>query len=378
MSFYPGTLFQSALEKYARLLVDYSVSVSEGDRVAVMGPVEALPVIREVYKRALEKGAHPYIFLSDTVSREVFYRYASGEQLSFVHPVERVLFEEYNVHVSFIASPHTKPMMSVDPGRIAAKSKAIKPLRSKFLEKAARGEAKWVVAPYPTLAMAQEADMSPIDYEEFVYRALKLYEEDPVKAWRKQAEKQERIVELLDKVDELRIVGPGVDLTVKVSGRKWISDDGHNNMPGGEVFTGPVEDSVEGCIRFDYPAVYMGRAVEGVKLCFRKGVVVEYDAVRGREMLEKLLAVDEGAKRLGEIAFGLNYDIDRATKDILFDEKIGGTMHLALGQSYPETGGRNESAIHWDMVKDLKSKDSKVYADGELVYEAGKFHAWED
>ena len=171
-------------------------------------------------------------------------------------------------------------------------------------------------------------------------------------------------------------MGPGIDFTIKVGGRKWISDDGHENMPGGEVFTGPVEDSAEGCVRFDYPAVFMGRPVEGVKLCFRNGVVVEYDAVRGRDLLEKLLATDEGAKRLGELAFGLNYDIKRATKNILFDEKIGGTIHMALGQSYPETGGKNTSAIHWDIVKDMKSREAKVYADGELVYEAGYFKTW--
>ena len=376
---YPGHLFSSALEKYAKLLVDYSGRVEKGDDVLIRGDITALPLLREIYRIVLLRGAYPSLLVSDAVIGEIYFYYASPEQLEHITPIERTVFEEYDVHINIMAPDHVKPLNSIDPYKLSIKARATKEIREKFFQEAAQGRRKWTVAPYPTLAMAQEAEMSPMEYEEFVYRAVKLHYDDPIGAWREQGARQERVIrEILGKADELRVVGPGIDLTVKVGGRRWISDDGHENMPGGEVFTGPVEDGVEGCVKFDYPAPYMGRVVDGIKLCFRNGMVVEYDAVQGRDLLEKLLSLDEGARRLGEFAFGLNYDIRRVTKNILFDEKIGGTIHMALGQSYPETGGKNRSAIHWDIVKDMRSPDAKVYADGELVYIGGKFRGWED
>ncbi len=377
MASYPGALFLSALHKYASILVDYSVHVGKGEEVAIRGTVEALPLLKEIYRTILEKGAYPTLLISDDTLTEIFYKHASEDHLKHISPITRVLYEEYDVFINILSPTHTKTLVGIDPAKQALMSQTLRPLNERFFKEAAEGKKKWTVAPYPTLAMAQEAGMSPGDFEEFVYRALKLDEEDPVKAWREQSERQKRLIEeLLSKADELRFQGPGIDLTVKVGGRRWISDDGHENMPGGEVFTGPVEDSVDGCVEFDYPAVYRGVEVEGVKLCFRNGRVYEYSAVKGRDFLEKMVNLDEGSARLGELAFGLNYSITRATKEILFDEKIGGTVHMALGAGYPETGSQNKSAIHWDMIKDMKSPEARVYVDGELAYRAGRFLLW--
>lgn len=359
------------IEKYARLIVDYCVSVKKFDEVAIYGSVEAMPLIREIWREAVVRGAYPRLIINDDYLSEVFYRYAPKELLEYVSPIDKFIAEKIAVRISILSPQHSKPLVNVDPDKIRQRYKAIREIRDIFTKRDAAGDLRWVVAPYPTYAMAQEAGMSPIEFEEFVYRAVKLYESDPVKAWIEQGRWQERIANMLSKVDELRIVSENADLLAKVGGRTWINDDGRNNMPGGEVFSAPHEDGVEGFIEFEFPAVYSGVEVERVRLVFRRGEVVEANALKGAEFLRKMLEVDEGARRVGEIAFGLNYDINRFTKEILFDEKIGGTMHMALGSAYLKTGGRNMSSIHWDMVKDMRR--GRVYADKDLIYENGKF-----
>ncbi len=372
---YPTARFISSLDRYAKLLVDYSIGVEKGMEVLVSSETTAAPLVREIYRQVLRSGAYPTPLLRDELLSEIFYLEANENQLRHVTPLLRTLYEEYDASISILSTIHTKPLIGIDPSKIAVARQAIAPLFQEFLEKAARGEKKWTIAPYPTLAMSQEASMRPLEFEEFVYKAVKLHYEDPVAAWMDQARRQEKVVnDILSKADELRFEGPGISLTVKVSGRKWISDDGHENMPGGEVFTGPHEDGVDGCVEFDMPQVYSGIEVEGVRLCFRNGVLSEYSATKGGDFLERMVNLDDGAKRLGELAFGLNYDVQRQTKEILFDEKIGGTIHMALGNGYPETGSTNRSAIHWDMVKSMWN--ARVYADGDLVYENGYFINW--
>jgi aminopeptidase len=359
------------LDKYARLLVEYCTEVRKLDEVLISASIEAMPLVRELWREIVSRGAYPRLVIADDVLTEIFYRYAPRELLEYLSPIDKFIAEKINVRISILSPTHTKPLISVDPEKISVRSKATKELTEIFMRRDASGDLRWVVAPYPTNALAQEANMTPLEFEEFVYKALKLYEHDPVQAWINQAKMQERVIRLLSKVDELHIVTENTDLLVKVGGRAWINDDGKNNMPGGEVFTAPHEDSVEGYIVFEYPAVYRGYEVEGVKLVFRRGEVVEASAIKGEEFLKKMLATDEGARRVGEFAFGLNYDITRFTKEILFDEKIGGTIHMALGAAYPRTGGRNSSAIHWDMVKDMRR--GKIYADKDLIYENGRF-----
>ncbi|RLE59812.1 MAG: aminopeptidase [Thermoprotei archaeon] len=359
------------VRKLADLLVEYSLGVEPGWEVSFNATPEALPLAVEVMRAVSSRGAHLLVFMRDEVLTETYYRYATDELLKSVSKVDRFLMENLDAMISVVSSTHTKYLASIDPERLKISSMARRELTETFMKRSAEGSLKWVVSAYPTKALAQEANMSFMDYAEFVFRALKVDKPDPISEWKMQAEWQEKIANFLNKVSELRYEGPGLDLTVRVEGRRWINDDGKHNMPGGEVFTAPIEDSVEGVIEFTYPAVWRGKEVEGVRLVFKRGVVVEAKAVRGEEFLKKMLETDEGAKRVGELAFGLNYGVDRFTKSILFDEKIGGTIHLALGAAYPECGGENKSAIHWDMVRDMKG--SRVYADGDLIYENGKF-----
>lgn len=360
------------IRKQAEIIVDYSLSLKPGEEVAINANVEAIPLVKEIVRKIVERDAYPVLIRLDEESiTETFYKVASPAVLSHVSPIEREIVEKINASISIISPSHTKPLVGVDPEKLKIRSQARQELNKVFLERSAKGELKWVVTIYPTKALAQEASMSISEYEDFVFHALHADSQDPVSEWVKIGEYLSKIATFLDKVKELRFVGPGIDLLVSVEGRKWIADDGRNNMPGGEVFTGPVEDKVEGFVEFEYPAIWRGVEVEGVRLVFKNGKVVESSARRGEEFLKKMLSTDEGASRLGEIAFGLNYNIARYTKEILFDEKIGGTIHMALGASYPETGGKNVSSIHWDLIKDMNK--GKVYADGTLVYENGRF-----
>ncbi len=359
------------LSKFAKLIVDYCVSIKEGDEVLVNASYEALPLLRELWKEIVSRGAYPRLNLVEETLTETFYKYAKESLLDHRSKIDRYIVENIDVRISIISSTHTKPLVDVDPEKVKRRSMANRELTEIFMKRDGEGSLRWVVTAYPTKALAQEAGMSLLSFEEFVYKALKLGYEDPVEAWENQAETQKKIVELLSKVSELRYVSDDTDLTVKVDGRIWINDEGKKNMPGGEVFTAPHEDGVDGVIVFDLPSVWRGIEVRNVKLKFRNGEVVEADAEVGGEFLKKVLETDEGAKRLGELAFGLNYDITRPIKQILFDEKIGGTVHMALGAAYPSTGGKNVSAIHWDMIKDMKN--AKVYGDGELIYSEGRF-----
>lgn len=357
--------------RYAKLVVEYCVKVKKLDEILITSSFEAYSLIIELFKEIVSRGAYPRLILNDDVLNEIFYRYAPTELLEYLSPIDKYMMEKVNVRISILSPAHTKPLISVDPEKRKIREKAIRELREIFMRRESSGDLRWVLLAFPTKAMAQEAGMSPLEFEEFVLKAVKLYEEDPIKAWIKQAEEQKKIVDFLSKVDEIRIVDEDTDLTLKVGGRIWINDDGKNNMPGGEVFTAPHEDSIEGYITFTYPAIYGGVEVENIKLIFKKGEVINAKAAKGEEFLKKMLEVDEGAKRVGEFAFGLNYDISRFTKQILFDEKIGGTIHIALGAAYPRTGGTNMSSIHWDMVKDLRR--GIVYADKDLIYKDGRF-----
>ncbi len=359
---------------FAKLLVDYCTGVKRGDEVLVRGSVEALPLVKEIYRAIVELGAYPRFQLEDEELIEIFYRYAPRDLLEYLSPIDRFIAENVNVSINIISSTHTKPLVGVDPEKFKIRSGALRPLTEIFMRRDSEGSLRWTVTLYPTRSLAQEAGMSILEYEEFVFKALKLHTPNPINVWIKQAEGQAKIAENLSKISELRIVSEDTDLLVRVDGRTWINDDGKKNMPGGEVFTGPHEDATEGYIVFTYPAIWRGYEVEGVKLVFKRGSVIEAFAIKGEDVLKKVLEVDDGARRLGEFAFGLNYDIRRYTKQILFDEKIGGSIHIALGASYPSTGGRNVSAIHWDMVKDMSK--AKVYGDGDLIYENGRF-IWE-
>ncbi len=356
----------------ADVLVAYSLEVKPGEVVTIDGTTLAAPLVRELYRRVVRAGGHPLPRIAlDGLAEERLAR-GTDAQLEFVTPRVRADVERAAAGVTILSDFNTRSRSGVDPARQARATRAAAPFRRRLFEREAEGDYRWVVTAFPTNALAQEAGMSLPDYEDFVFSAGLLDRDDPVAAWRAFGAGIERLAAWLAGRRELRVVAPGTDLRLSVEGRTWIASDGRGNFPDGECFTGPVEDSVEGEVSFSYPAVFAGRSVEGVRLRFRGGEVVEADATRGAELLNEMLDLDEGARRVGEFAFGLNEAVTAFTGEILFDEKIGGTVHLALGEAYPETRSGNVSALHWDMVCDLRT-GGEVYADGELVYRAGRF-----
>jgi len=333
---------------------------------------EAAPLLLAVHEEVLRAGGHPHLMIGLPGAEEAFYRLASDEQLEFVSPLQELIVEQFDATINIRSDSNTRELSGVDPARQRRRSKAMTPIMKTYLERGASGELKWVGTQYPTPAYAQEADMSLREYEDFVYGACFCDQEDPVARWQEIHDMQQRLVDWLKGKREVRVKGPNADLTISIEGRVFINSDGHHNMPSGEIFTGPVEDSTEGWVRFTYPAITGGREVGGIELWFEKGRVVKATAKKNEEYLHEMLDADPGARYLGEFAIGTNDGIQRFTKNILFDEKIGGSFHMAVGAGYPETGSKNESAIHWDMICDMRD-GGEIYVDGELFYRSGEF-----
>jgi aminopeptidase len=360
------------LPRLADVLVGYSTTVRPGDVVRIEGHPPTAPLMREVYRATLEAGGHPTgVLLIDETIEELLDE-GTDDQVEWVQLDVRWNLEHGDVWIALDGPENTTHLSGVDAAKMARRVKAREPYQARYFERFARGEFRWVLCGYPTQASAQEAGMSLEQFERLVYDAAFLDTEDPVAAWRTFGEELERLGSFLETKRELRVVGEDTDLTLGVGGRTWARANGRTNLPDGEVFTGPVETSVEGTIRFSFPATIRGRRAEDVVLRFEGGEVVEATAARGEDFLREMIGMDEGARRAGEFAFGLNRAITEYTGSLLLDEKIGGTVHLALGRSVPGTGGENASALHWDMVCDLR-RGGEVYADGELVYRDGAF-----
>jgi aminopeptidase len=360
------------VEKLAAVLVDYSTRIQAGDLVTIEASIPAAPLVRALHRRVLEAGGHPFVRIGVDGLAETMLARGTDAQLDWINPARYVEYESVDVRIFVEAETNTRSLSGVDPARQARVGRAREKLRDIYMRRAAAGELRWTVTLYPTPASAQDAEMSLAEYEDFVYGAARLDLDDPVAAWRSFDEELTTLAEWLNTRRELRIVAPGTDLTIGVDGRRWVPCGGDKNFPDGECFTGPVETSLEGEISFSFPAAHGGRSVEDVRLVFRGGEVVEATASKGQDFLRQMIAMDDGARRAGEFAFGMNAGIQEYTRNTLFDEKIGGTVHLALGKAYPETGGVNQSALHWDLVCDLR-RESEVYADGELVYRDGRF-----
>ncbi|MFH0847510.1 MAG: aminopeptidase [Chloroflexota bacterium] len=360
------------VDKLAELLVNYSVAVRKGDRVYITGCTVAEPLLKALYISVLQAGGYPFPLISLSGSEELFYRYASDEQIKYIHKPAELITETYDVRIAVLADDNTKSLSNVDPSKVTLHSQARSELMRTFMRRSATGELRWVVAPYPTNAFAQDAEMGLGEYEDFVYGACLPDMSDPVGYWKHFSEKQQKIIDWLKGKKELYIKAPETELHLSIEGRTFINCDGHHNMPDGEVYTGPVESSAEGHVYFSYPTIYSGREVTGVRLWFEKGKVVKATAEKNGAFLQKTLDTDAGARHIGEFAIGTNDAINRFTRQILFDEKTGGSFHLALGAGYPETGSKNESAIHWDMICDLR-QGGEIRADGELLYQNGKF-----
>ena len=358
--------------KLSGLLVDYSVAVQPGDRVVINGGADAGSLVREVYAAVLKAGGHPLLLVSLPGMDEILYRHATDEQLRFVAPPVKEIMETYDVSISIASADNTRSLSGVDPGKIMLRSQGRREILDIFMERAARGELRWTGTLFPTNAYAQDADMSLSDYEDFVYGACMPDLNDPVGYWRNFSTRQQKIIDWLQGKKQVHIKGRETDLRLSIAGRVFRNCDGRHNMPDGEIFTGPVENSMEGHVCFSYPAIYQGREVTGIRLDFAKGKVVQARADKNEEFLLKMIATDEGSCYAGEFAIGTNEGIKKFTRQILFDEKIAGSFHLALGSGYPETGSVNKSAIHWDMICDLR-EGGEILVDGELFYKDGKF-----
>jgi aminopeptidase len=361
-------------ERLAKILVGYSTEVKEGEVVAIDGESGAEPLLLAVYEEVLEAGAHPIMNVALDGQSVAYYRHASDAQLEWISPVSKWLLENVDVRIAIGASANTRELSAVPPEKQMRRQAATGELLGRAMERSARGELRWCYTLFPTNAYASEAEMSLADYEDFYYGACLAGEGDgdPLTAWKRASAETVRLAEWIEGHEEVRVIAPGTDITLGIVGRKFIPCDGRHNMPDGEFFTGPVEDSVEGEVAFHLPATIGGREVAGVRLRFEAGRVVDASAERGEEYLVKLLDTDEGARRLGELGIGTNYAIDRGTREVLLDEKLGGTVHMAVGKSYPESGGVNESAVHTDLVCDLRL-GGRIVVDGTVMQEDGRF-----
>ena len=359
-------------DNLAKILVGYSTGVKEGDKVVIDGESAAEPLLMAVYEEVLKVGAHPVMNVALDGQSVAYFKHASDAQLEWISPVSEWLLDNADVRIAIGAASNTRELSGVPPERQMRRQSATGELLGRAMERSANGELRWCYTLFPTNAYASEAEMSLTDYEDFYYGACLADDGDPLTAWERASAETRRLAEWIQGHEEVRVIGEGTDIVLGVAGRTFIPCDGRHNMPDGEFFTGPIEDSVEGEVTFHLPATIGGREVAGVRLRFEAGKVVDASAERGEEYLIKLLDTDEGARRLGELGIGTNYAIDRGTREVLLDEKLGGTVHLAVGRSYPESGGVNESAVHTDLVCDLRL-GGRIVVDGEDFQVDGKF-----
>jgi aminopeptidase len=360
-------------DRLAELVLDHSLRLQPGDVVRIEGDaVAAAPLVVPLHREAIKRGAHAYAALDLSSLEEIHVAQGSDEQLDFVSPMELREMDAIDASITIWSESNTRSFTHADTQRRQRQLTAQRQVAIRRRDRIASGDHRWCGTLCPTEGHAQDADMSLEDYEDFVFRACHVADEDPVGHWRNVGERLQARAEELGSVRELRIAGEDTDLTVVVEGRTWRAAYGRQNVPDGEVYTSPVETGVNGTIRFGFPAVFMGREIDDARLTLENGRVVAAEAAGGEDYLRSLLELDEGAGGVGEIAFGLNYEIDRFTRNILFDEKIGGTMHMALGMAFEALGGQNRSALHLDLICDLR-REGEVYADGQLIWRSGQF-----
>lgn len=359
-------------DKLADLLVDYSVEVQPEERVLIQGELGAEPLLAAVYRKCLAKGAYPFVALYTADWLESILRNAKPEQFSGLYDEFRRMYATYDKRIRILGDLNTRELSQFAPDRVAALYEVFGKALKTVLDRTAAGEMQWVASLFPTLAYAQDANMSLSEYENFVYDACMPDADDPIGYWRQVHARQEKVIAWLKGKKEVHVTAPGTDLTLSIAGRPFINCACKANVPDGEVFTSPVENSANGVVHFSYPTLYEGFEVTNVRLQFKDGKVVKASADKNEAFLNSKLDTDAGARFLGEFAIGTNEKIDRFTGQILFDEKIGGSFHMAMGHGYPESLTENDSAIHWDMICDLR-KGGKISVDGELFYQDGKF-----
>jgi aminopeptidase len=365
---------EKKVHKFAQILVDHSAKIKAGDRVLLEGTTAAAPLIKSLYELILERGGHPYPMMDLPEQQEMFFQHANKKQLSHTPIFRKLAYDEFESRIRIHSSTNPRGLSGVDPKKQALHGKATKPILEAQMRRGAIKAFKWVTTLFPTEAYASEAKMSYRKYQDFVFSAVHADDKtkDPVAYWKEIEKEQKKIIGLFEGKDKGVLRGPNVDIRLSIKGRTFVNAAGEHNMPDGEIYTGPVEKSVEGWVRYTYPAIIQGRVVEGIELKFVEGQVFHAKAKANEKFLLKMLETDKGARYVGEFAIGTNNDINRFTSNILFDEKIGGSFHMALGAGYPETGSKNTSQIHWDMICDI-SKDSEILVDNEVVYKNGEF-----
>ena len=354
-------------EKWAKLLVHYCCEVKAGDKVALNVELPAEKMARALYREILNSGATPVLHMSYPEQKADLLELAPDSFFDTEPELELYEIQHTDAWMNIRAPRNTKTLQTADKTRLSQLQKRLRPVSNHRVN-----HTNWVLSLYPTEGAAQDAGMSTDDYEHFVYSAMYLYDDDPVAKWNELHTFQAELIERLKNADEVHIQADGTDLKLRTKGRTWINSAGHRNMPSGEVFTGPLEDSATGHIHYTIPSNVNGVDVEGIRLEFKDGKIVKAKADKGDDLLQAQLSTDGGARFLGELGIGTNYQIQTPTRSILFDEKIGGTVHLAAGKSYESTGGTNDSAIHWDMICDLR-QGGTIHLDGELFQENGEF-----
>lgn len=355
-------------------MVDHSTQVQPGDRVAVTATTAAEPILTALYGLILERGGYPHLLIDIPNQDELLFKHASDEQLEFVPVFHQTAFGQFDVLIKIRSELNTRGLSGVASDRLSHRQKATASLINTQMRRGAEGSLRWLSTLYPTTAYAMEAEMGFGEYSDFFFRACHADEgtPDPVAHWQGIEQEQKRIIQAIQGHDLVTVRGPHADLSLSIQGRIFRNACGQHNLPDGEIFTGPVENSLNGWVRFSYPAIYQGRVVEGIELKFVDGKVIEATAKKNQDVLLTMLDIDEGARYVGEFAIGTNFEINRFTHSILLDEKIGGSFHMALGAGYPETGSQNKSLIHWDMICDLR-QDSEITVDGEVFYRDGQF-----
>jgi aminopeptidase len=358
--------------KLAQVLVHYSTGVKAGEKVQLIGSPASEPLLRELYREILRIGAHPVVRMRLSDQDRLFYAEANEAELDYCDPL--LLHEVENIDVSIRAFPDENPhaLTNVDPARKQRRLRTNKPVTERFVQRWGEGKLRWVGSLYPTDALAQEARLSLEEFADFVFAAGRLDDAEPAEYWKAVSARQQKLCDRLSRCSTIRYKGLDTDLTFSCAGRTWVNCDGRLNFPDGEVFTGPVEESVNGTIRFTFPGIFNGEEIEDIFLRFKNGKVQEARAAKGEPLLQRLLQTDEGASYVGEIAIGTNDQIRRFSKNMLFDEKMSGTVHLAVGMGIPGSGSKNVSALHWDMLKDMRD-GGEIYADGALIYKNGCF-----
>jgi aminopeptidase len=360
------------VKNFAKILVEYSTQVKPGDRVAVTGSTESIPAMREIYALTLQRGGYPHLLIDIPDQDELYFANVRDEDLDFLPIFHKQAFEDFDVLIKLRSDLNTRALTQVPLERFSRRAKAISQFIAAQMRRGAANELRWMSTIFPNRAYAMEAEMGTETYKDFFFSACYADDPDPVSKWQAVRAEQARLIQRIEGHDKVEVRGPNAELTLSIKGRKFKNACGQNNLPDGEIYTGPVEDSINGWVRYTYPAIYNGIVVSGVELKFENGKVVSAKAGKNEATLMRAIDADPGARYVGEFAIGTNYNIDRFTGSILLDEKIGGSFHMALGAGYPETGSVNRSAIHWDMICDMRG-ESEILVDGEVIYRDGKF-----